>query len=161
MCSLGGPNSKHFSQTSKPNKDISLVSFSLLLKLQFHIYWMWMVHTIDKHCLAKRHEFNLKITETTTYLEAPTEVLWTVQKVVTDIHEKNREVEVGKEDLTSQTAPKLLKQDPTNPQTDEWWIWLTRTRSHLWKRRKGSLKSSGSFTILSSTLKLRVEIGKA
>jgi len=52
------------------------------------------------------------------YQDARTQVLWTVKIVMTDIKERNREAEVGKEWLASQTVLKLLKQDPTNLQTD-------------------------------------------
>lgn len=67
------------------------MNFSPLLKPQFRI--SGMVHTVEKHRLAKRTEFNLKITQTQTtmYLEAPTQVLWTVKKVVTLISMKEIE----------------------------------------------------------------------
>lgn len=52
------------------------------------------------------------------YLEAPTQVLSTVKKVVTVISMKElRKVDMGKEGLASQTVLKLLKQDPTSLQT--------------------------------------------
>lgn len=65
------PTSPHFSN----------LSFGLL----------GVVLTIEKHCLAKRTEFNLKITQKTTYLKAPIQVLCAVKKVVTAVSMKEIE----------------------------------------------------------------------
>lgn len=47
------------------------------------------------------------------YIKTLTQVLWTVKKSGDyDIHERNRQVELGVYGLANQTIPKLLKQDP-------------------------------------------------